>query len=172
MKREAAFLGLYNKGFPLYKGYQNLSDVESKVPSPETLIPTLLMINRWDGKIGFPGGHIDPGETPLGALKRELLEEMGYLLVKEPRFISRIDAPNTILHFYALEVPDFKELRSIVRDSLKAEHYGSEVTGVFLQHLKTYRDNKGLATFLQGSSLVYGVKEEIASLVEYLNLSE
>lgn len=161
MKRQAAFLALYNSGYPLYRDYTNLS----KVPNPEEKIPTILMINRWDGKIGFPGGHVDPGESPLEALKRELLEEINYEVRKEPTFVCRIEAPNTILHFYAQEIPDFKELKSIVRQSLAARHYGSEVTGVFLQHLKTYKDDKGLATFLQGSNLVYGVKQEIEDLL-------
>ena len=43
-------------------------------------IPTIIYPGYW----AFFGGHLDPGETPEEAVKRELLEEIGYT----PPFIS------------------------------------------------------------------------------------
>jgi 8-oxo-dGTP diphosphatase len=37
--------------------------------------------NVWD----LPGGHIEPGETPTVALARELNEELGIRISKDPR---------------------------------------------------------------------------------------
>lgn len=37
-------------------------------------IPTIVYPGHW----AFFGGHIEPGETPADAMRRELLEEIGY----------------------------------------------------------------------------------------------
>ncbi len=49
-------------------------------------VPGIMYPGYW----GFFGGHIDPGETPEAAVKRELLEEINYAppLVSEFRRYS------------------------------------------------------------------------------------
>ena len=46
-------------------------------------IPGILYPGHW----AFFGGHIDPGETPTEAVKRELWEEIGYT----PPWVSKFD---------------------------------------------------------------------------------
>lgn len=37
----------------------------------------VLWLHRQDGTWGMPGGHIEPGESPIGAVVRECVEEIG-----------------------------------------------------------------------------------------------
>ncbi|UCC29708.1 MAG: NUDIX domain-containing protein, partial [Phycisphaerales bacterium] len=60
--------------------------------------PAYLVIRRAPGiPMGgywcFPGGHVEPGETPRQAIKRELAEELGITVVPTERVGSvRVDA--------------------------------------------------------------------------------
>ncbi|MGC1393510.1 MAG: NUDIX hydrolase [Coleofasciculaceae cyanobacterium] len=70
-------------------------------------IPGIIYPGCW----GFFGGHLDPGETPYAAVKRELLEEIGYLppVISEFRCYSDSDV---IRHVF--QAPLTVELEQLV----------------------------------------------------------
>lgn len=47
-----------------------------------------MMLKHKDGVFDFPGGRMEWGESILGALKRELAEELAYTLEKEPELFD------------------------------------------------------------------------------------
>ena len=70
-------------------------------------IPGIIYPGHW----GLFGGHIEPGETPDVAVKRELLEEIGY----SPPILSKFDCysdPNVVRHVY--HAPLTVELNALV----------------------------------------------------------
>ena len=60
-------------------------------------IPTILYPGLW----GLFGGHIEAGETPEIAVKREVLEEIGYQITNPQKFGCYSDARVTRHVFYA-----------------------------------------------------------------------
>lgn len=65
-------------------------------------IPTIVFPGVW----GFFGGHIEPEEKPEPALRRELIEEIGYKAAALTKFRT-VRARNYIRHIYScpLTVP-------------------------------------------------------------------
>lgn len=66
-------------------------------------IPNIVYPGHW----GLFGGHLEPGETPEIAIKRELLEEISY------------DAPQNLLEFGCY--PDEKAIRHVYYAPLTVE---------------------------------------------------
>jgi len=80
----------------------------------------------WSGHIAFPGGHAEPGESPVATAQRETLEETGLALGRVGRALGRLDdvyprsvyLPKIIVTPVAFAVPSRLE----VRPSEEIEH--------------------------------------------------
>ena len=59
-------------------------------------VPGILYPGHW----GFFGGHLEPGETPEAAMRRELLEEIGYTPPILSKFQSYTDDPRVLRHVF------------------------------------------------------------------------
>ncbi len=69
-------------------------------------IPTILYPGLW----GFFGGHMEPGETPEIAVRREIMEEIGYHIA-DPKTFGCYSDDRVIRHvFYAPLTVDIDEL--------------------------------------------------------------
>ena len=97
---------------------------------------------RFDGKFGFPGGFVDPGETVLEAVNREMFEEMNIdpklvTITKEDFLASSIHEKkddkfgknyDKIKGFTFAKQIDEITFNKIEESSRKAEHFGTEVS--------------------------------------------
>ena len=87
---------------------------------------------RFDGTLGFPGGILDPGESPEAAVGREFAEEVGcdpglITFTKNDHVIShRSDHTQFCLHFFAKEVT-LEQFTDLEVHAPQAKHWGIEV---------------------------------------------
>ena len=108
---------------------------------------------RFDGKLGFPGGFVEPGEDIVVGLNRELIEEIRldttkHAITKEDFLFSHY-IPNKddetkssrIRVFFAKEVTK-AEYEIMEKQSLDAKEYGFEVCNKYLIIISTlYKAN-------------------------------
>lgn len=93
-------------------------------------IPSVYMVMRWDGTLGFFGGRVDPGETIEQAAVREVFEEAN--LDIDPEALVHIsttgnDRVDNHLFGYVVTAAKFE---AIAREAPLAEHYWSECQGI------------------------------------------
>ncbi|XP_053552121.1 U8 snoRNA-decapping enzyme [Bombina bombina] len=147
------------------QGYRHACHVLLYAPTPAKLfgrVPVrhvLLMMMRFDGRLGFPGGFVDPKDTNLeDGLNRELQEELGSMFntlkVTEQDYRSaqvREFPQKAVTHFYIKELI-LEDIERIEAEAVHAKDHGTEVMGLVRVPLFTLRDGSGgLPAFLSNN---------------------
>ena len=122
------------------------------------------MVQRWDGKLGFPGGFRDGDESLFECAQRELLEEVGFALTSDhrvaPLCAHELGTVVVNLHHLHLGQVEVDVLKNILLGALQAPHAFAEGIATWV-HLADYGRGKGLQTVLGSNTLASAVKEEL-----------
>ncbi|MDD3323674.1 MAG: NUDIX hydrolase [Sulfurospirillaceae bacterium] len=169
-KKNAVFLAIYAKEFSPWKYFKD--DISS------IRCPAVIMIDRWDGRMGFPGGTVEKGEPLLEALRREIKEEIG-INVKTDKVVEIASHEwEIVTHFYGLEVLEIEFMhiyyhilnsfsRSILLhayDEGDTSHFMSETTGIKFVPIVEH-GGKGINKFLE-NSFAGSTKEDLKIFLE------
>ncbi|XP_014255064.1 uncharacterized protein LOC106669818 [Cimex lectularius] len=121
---------------------------------------------RFDGHIGFPGGMVDPGETPVQTINRELVEESGIemnrvvLGPEDLLYVHLSRTTNTLLYFYVKKI-SLQQIEEIERSTVSRGDFGREVLGLVRPPLYTIADGyRGFPAFLD-SPFIGNAKQQL-----------
>lgn len=166
--RNVAFLIIHTKK------HENFNNEEIRSNRGSVNIPLMLMINRWDGKIGFPGGNINENETIKGGLIREVHEEIGLTLV--PNQISKIEEftfQDKKVHLFVIQT-DHDSMKEIIRNSTYCDSFLKENQGCFAVQMTDFNDEStrfqtvGFTDFLKNSNFAGSGRIEVEIFTRYL----
>ncbi len=169
-KKNAVFLAIYVKEISPWKYFND--DIKSM------RCPAIIMIDRWDGRMGFPGGTVNEGESLLNALVREVKEEIGINVRADKVRPIASHEWKIATHLYALEVLEVEFLhiyyhrlnnfsRSILLHAYEEgdkSHFMSEITGIKIIPLVQHA-GKGINLFLE-NSFAGSAKNELLILLD------
>jgi U8 snoRNA-decapping enzyme len=169
-KSNAVFLAIYVKEIAPWKYFQ--SDIQ------KVKCPAVIMIDRWDGRIGFPGGTMKKDEPILEALRREIKEEIGIRVRVEQVHPIASHEWKLCTHFYGLEVNELEFLhiyyhilnnfsRSILLHAYEEKdesRFMSETTGIKIVPIIEHK-GKGINKFLE-SSFAGATKQDLEIFIE------
>ena len=159
------FVSIYTKSANIYKDYNNESNKKIDIK-----IPMTIMVLRWDGCIGFPGGIVEnnPNKSVLenieDSLVREFIEEVNFdLYGRDFNLLTCYEKEDSCTTNWSLEV-DFITFSNILRTSPYARDYFSEGAAIPV-HLIEYPNGKGLPMFLN-NNFKATAKDELIELVK------
>jgi ADP-ribose pyrophosphatase len=140
-KLQCVFLLIYCRDGKPYKKYS--------LPNGRTLIPKVLSLSRHDGFVGFIGGKVDPGETLIEGLLREVKEETGLILNHNFKIepLVTYSEPEANIHSFSLEVTEM-ELKDMTAVISSSDNFGVEITGFALNHIEEYVQSGGVGQVL------------------------
>ncbi|MBD3799137.1 NUDIX hydrolase [Sulfuricurvum sp.] len=155
-KKNGVFLAIYVESISPWKYFKD--DMQ------HIKCPALIMIDRWDGRMGFPGGTVNEGEHLMEALVREIKEEIGITIKPDHVHPIASHENHIVTHLYGLKVLEAEFLhiyyhilnnfsRSILLHAYEEgdkSHFMSEITGIKIVPL-IHHDNKGINRFLENS---------------------
>lgn len=122
----------------------NIQSFSKKDLDKNEWVPLVLMMNRWDGKIGFVGGKIDPGENPAEAVVREIKEEVNLTIWPEELekiCVFETEEQQIYYHRFNLGRVDKEFLRDMMVTMQKASCFLSEGNPFFAQLTDYYLEN-------------------------------
>ncbi|MFH1949544.1 MAG: NUDIX hydrolase [Pseudomonadota bacterium] len=171
-KKNAVFLAIYVKEISPWKYFND--DIKSM------RCPAIIMIDRWDGRMGFPGGTVDEGESLIDALVREVKEEIGITVKPDKVHAIASHEWKIATHLYGLEVQEAEFLhiyyhilnnfsRSILLHAYEEgdkSHFMSEITGIKIIPLVQHA-GKGINYFLE-NSFAGSAKNELLIMLDEL----
>lgn len=142
-EKNMAFASFYTQGDPAANGE----------PLPKEKrgigVPLVLMIMRWDGYIGFPGGMVEEGEDLVTGLRRELAEEINYIVPPSQLIpLCTHQAGNTGVHTHNFSCEVTRdEMFQILWNAPTAKHFLTEVQGCFAVQIANFGDDRGFVAF-------------------------
>lgn len=163
-QKQAVFVALTTES-QVWKNYEGIPD-EAK----QTVVPLVLMLQRWDGQQGFIGGEVEEGESLKDAVERECFEEIGLMLndseLKSAKLVSSHKTEKQVTHLMTISIsPEL--MQEAVKGFSKAEHFMSEIIAVMPIHFINYPHKKAFDNFVK-NNFASTVKEEIADLISGL----
>lgn len=166
----AAFLAIYTDNISPWKYFNSdISHIEC---------PALIMIDRWDGRSGFPGGTREGDEPLLKTLKREIKEEIGININKGKVHPIVSHKGKITTHLYGMRVieAEFFHIyyhilnnfsRSIMLHTYEEQyetHFMSEITGIKIVPIVEHQ-GKGINKFLENSFAGSG-KQDLLVMID------
>ena len=169
-KKNTVFLIIYVEEIAPWKYFKDQTHIKC---------PAIIMIDRWDGRMGFPGGTLEEGESLQEGLKREIKEEIGINIKPEKLKPVASFEWKIISHTFALELKEIEFLhiyyhilnnfaRSILNHSYESgdddSHFLSEITGIKIVPILNHND-KGINEFFK-NNFAGGGKEDLKIFID------